>query len=168
MNQTEILDLITYRCTSNGFHQVSSPLTYQDQEVLVCALANWEEEYHFFGFEVVSSTEFLSNPTAKTNAYKDPVFFNRMTQEIDLSPLSHASSASLNCKFGFYKIVPDEPACRLMVKNLWLSDPNAAARVVLVAHDGTWLTAGTCSESQYYSPNAFLPKKMDTFRYPFS
>jgi hypothetical protein len=140
MNQTEILDLLTYRCTSNGFHQISSPLPYQDQELLMFALANWEEEYHFFGFEIVSSVDFLANPAAKTKAYKDPVFFDRMTHEIDLSPLIHEGSDAPNCKFGFYKIVPDEPACRMMVKTLWNSDQNAAARVILVSRDGTWLT----------------------------
>lgn len=137
MTQTEIIALITYRCTANGFLQVTPPLTYHDQDLFVFSLAAWENEYYFFGFEVVDSATFLANPTSRPIAYKDPAFFDKMTQQLDLSSLHHANS---NYKVGLYKIVPDEPACRLTVQHLWETNAVEAARILMVSPAGTWHT----------------------------
>jgi hypothetical protein len=136
MNQTEILNQLRYQCASNGFLQVSRPLAFQEQGPFIFALAALDNEAYFFGFEVISSSAFLANSSARSSVYGDSAFFDMLNQHFDLSSFDKIQPPHTT----LHKIVPDEPACRLELQRLWQTNAAAAACVMLLSPCGDWYT----------------------------
>ncbi len=137
MTQTEILDRIASRCCSNGFLEISKPITFGNEGPFLFALTSWDEKFYIFCFEISDSTRFLADPTATPKAYGDPAFFEQVEEHMNLAPLHGTNQYH---SMILHKVLLDEPACRQAVQNLWQTHPKEAARILMLSPDGIWYT----------------------------
>lgn len=137
LTQEELIGLLTLRCQEPGFLQVSPPLTYGSEGPFIITLAQAENRYCCIAFEILNADRFLSDPGAETRSYYDQAFFELVARYIDFSLLRDASEYHTLVR---RKLIPDEPACRTAAHSLWQTDPDAAACLLMVRPDGTWIS----------------------------
>ena len=137
MTQKEIIGRLFSRCDSDGFLQVSPPLTYREEGPFVLTLARFDGQYYCFVFEVFDAGRFLADPAAQSAAYGDNEFFALVARHMDFSALYGSDEYHPLIR---HKLIPDEPACRSAVQALWQNQPQEAARILMVTDDGAWFT----------------------------
>lgn len=137
MTQKEIIGCLFSRCNSKGFLQVSPPLQFRDEGPFVVTLAYFEDRYYCFAFEVLDAGRFLSDPAAQAAAYSEDEFFEMVARHMDFSALFGSEESHPLIR---HKLIPDEPACRSAVQTLWQSQPQEAARILMITSDGSWFT----------------------------
>lgn len=137
MTPEEILVFLHSRCGAKGFLQVSAPLVYAEEGPFVFSLAKYEGEYYCFAFEIQDAARFLADPAAQPSVFSDDGFYELVARNIDFSVLLGGNECHALVR---HKIIPDEPACRMAVQELWRSNPREASRILMVAPDGNWFT----------------------------
>lgn len=137
MNQRELIDFLTGRCEAVGLAEISPPLYYQGEGPFIFALGKHAGKYQAYLFEVLSPDEFLTAPDAIPRACYEDAFFDMVERHVDLSPLHDTDEHHPLIR---YKVVPDDPACRSVLKELCLAETTDAVRIMLVSPDGTWLS----------------------------
>ena len=137
MTQKEIISLLNSRCNSRGFLQISPPLNYQDEGPFILTLALFDDEYYCFAFEILDAKRFLADPAAEAAAFNQDEFCALVARHMDFSALYDSDEYHPLVR---HKLIPDEPACRMAVQKLWLTEPAKAARIFMVSQDGSWFT----------------------------
>ena len=133
------------RCIAAELKDISPPVYYEGAGPFVFAREDGDEGFRLYVFEPLSAEQFLADPLALSDVYTQDGFYDLVGQHIDLTPLHYTGAYHPLIR---YKVIPDEPACRQVLKDICLgkADANQVIRIMLISPDGTWLSCESLLE----------------------
>ena len=144
MTLSELTELTLSACRANC-GQVASPQYYGSEGPFVVAMNEINGEPCFFCFSFADTDEFLACPGALPLALESDDFPFTMLGCFDLA---HLKNTYKYYPFTYNKIVPDEPACRLAVQQLWRTNAKAASLISLLGAAGQLLSSHSVRQNQ--------------------
>ena len=141
MTTSELTSLLLQECR-NIFSQVAEPQHFEGEGPFVIALDEEAGDSVFYFFVIVTAGDFLAAPEAWPRAFKNEDFFHIAADQLDMTKVQHTGKYF---RLTLRKVAPDEPACRHTVQQIGQTDPESAARILLVGRDGVWHSGKTLS-----------------------
>jgi hypothetical protein len=138
MTKTEMIDLMTL-VTKGSCSQVADLQYYEGEGPFLFAVDEKFGEPKFFCFSFADADEFLRHPAALPLALESDNFPFALSEALDLD---HLEGSGEFYQLTYYKIIPDDLACRNAVKRLWQSDRKTTSLIALLGLDGAFLPAG--------------------------
>lgn len=137
MTKSEMIDLMI-RLSWENCSQVADLQFFEGEGPFLFAVDEKSGAPNFFCFSFADADEFLSCPEALPNALQSPQFPFVLAEAL---ALDHLEGSGKLYQLSYYKIVPDDPACREAVKKMWQSDVQTASLIALLSSDGILLPA---------------------------
>ncbi len=144
MTKSEMIDLMI-RLSRENCSQVADLQFYEEEGPFLFAVDEKTGAPNFFCFSFADADEFLSCPEDLPNALQSTQFPFVLAEAL---ALDHLEGSGKLYQLSYYKIVPDNAACRETVKKLWQSDVQTASLIALLNRDGVLLPANILCQDQ--------------------
>ena len=140
---SELTELTLSACRANC-KQVAKLQYYGSEGPFAVAMNEINGEPNFFCFSFADTDEFLAHPGALPLALESEDFPFAMLGCLELA---HLENTYKYYPFTYNKIVPDEPACRLAVQQLWHTNAKAASLISLMGADSQLLSSNAVRQN---------------------
>jgi len=118
----------------NSYDRVSPPQYYQGEGPYLVAMVTDKAPWEIHLYEILDTKTFQSNPQGIAQAFRDVEFISSALASMEGDyPIARDSKISLQLR----KIIPDTPACRLIVQKMYELAPLTATNIFFMTDRGS-------------------------------
>lgn len=120
------------------FDQVSPPLYHNGEGPFFMATREISGDVKFFFYEAIDVETFLADPEKMPTAFTQANFLFSSTDNLDLTNIEPTGR-----DYVLYtmRLVPDAPACRLTIQQLFTTNPDQLINIALLDEEGKIIPA---------------------------
>jgi hypothetical protein len=122
-----------YENVAGIYTQVSQPQCHNGQGPYILAITKKDDSFEFHCFEIMDAETFLADPETTSANFIETEFLFTVADTLDLHEIENTGQYFVIC---LCKVIPDLPACRYKVRELYAIKPELVANLLFLSAPG--------------------------------
>lgn len=119
-----------YENVAGTYPQVSQPQCHNGQGPYILAITKKDDSFEFHCFEIMDAETFLADPETTSATFVETDFLFTVADTLDLQEIENSG---LYFVISLCKVIPDLPACRYKVRELYAIKPELVANLLFLS-----------------------------------